>query len=331
MDNEEVSDTELNLSILMGGMPTIARILSHPLVQRLRCIKQAGHAYALDPRATHVRFDHSLGAARLATVVMETLSRKHPELCITRQEREVVVVAALLHDVGHGPCSHAFDLYLRTHLTGNERVLDELDEFDQFDQFDQFHEFHEMHEERGCRLIQQEFRDLDTFVLTDTQWGMVQSIICPSVYSWPSSTSPERGDLLRSVVNAPDETRLDVDRLDYLWRDSAALSALGPPILHPSVDVSSIDPMRVCGQVDLTSDRRSIQFPVQATRQWLIQRRWFHDNIAGHGSVREMEDLYMRRMDERIGAHRLLSILRSPKLWISFDDAAVEEDTSWDT
>lgn len=82
-------------------------IIQHPYFQRLRHIKQLGLAYLIYPGAMHTRFQHALGAMHLMSRAIETLRNKHIE--ITTQEMEAAQLAVLLHDIGHGPFSHALE------------------------------------------------------------------------------------------------------------------------------------------------------------------------------------------------------------------------------
>lgn len=83
------------------------QIIEHPYFQRLRRIKQLGLTHLVYPGAHHTRFQHSLGAMHLMTEAMESLrSRGHD---ISDEEVEAAEVAILLHDIGHGPFSHALE------------------------------------------------------------------------------------------------------------------------------------------------------------------------------------------------------------------------------
>lgn len=82
-------------------------IIDHPYFQRLRRISQMGLSHYVYPGATHTRFHHALGALHLMTVAIDTLRWKGIE--ITEDEAEAVSVAILLHDIGHGPFSHALE------------------------------------------------------------------------------------------------------------------------------------------------------------------------------------------------------------------------------
>jgi uncharacterized protein len=88
-------------------------LLDSPALQRLRYVRQLGFSYLVYPGANHTRFEHSLGTMFLADVACRRFG-------LTDEERTLVTSAALLHDIGHGPFSHAseplMELYLnRTH------------------------------------------------------------------------------------------------------------------------------------------------------------------------------------------------------------------------
>lgn len=82
-------------------------ILEHPYFQRLRRITQLGLSYLVYPGAYHTRFHHALGAMHLMQRAVEVLRSKGHE--ITDEEEQAVCVAILLHDIGHGPFSHALE------------------------------------------------------------------------------------------------------------------------------------------------------------------------------------------------------------------------------
>ena len=75
-------------------------LLDSPPLQRLRYIKQLGFSYLVYPGANHTRFEHSLGTMFLADVASRRFG-------LPDDERKLVTTAALLHDIGHGPFSHA--------------------------------------------------------------------------------------------------------------------------------------------------------------------------------------------------------------------------------
>lgn len=82
-------------------------IISHPYFQRLRHIKQLGLTDLVYPGALHTRFQHALGALHLMGKALDTLRAKGTE--VSAVEYEASQLAILLHDIGHGPFSHALE------------------------------------------------------------------------------------------------------------------------------------------------------------------------------------------------------------------------------
>ncbi len=82
-------------------------IIEHPYFQRLRRIKQLGLTHLVYPGALHTRFHHAMGAMYLMGEAIEILRSKSHE--ITEEEAQAVNIAILLHDIGHGPFSHALE------------------------------------------------------------------------------------------------------------------------------------------------------------------------------------------------------------------------------
>lgn len=152
-------------------------IIDHPLFQRLRHIKQLGMGDLVFPGAVHTRFNHSLGAAFLAKrILMQTLPQAKAE-----GWSFLVTVSALLHDVGHGPFSHAF-----------ERLTEETD-------------LTPIYHEDWTSLFLKEILGANSEL-----YFLVNSIVSKS-----ASLDPELlfvSDIISSQV--------DADRLDYLLRDS---------------------------------------------------------------------------------------------------------------
>ena len=82
-------------------------LMEHPYFQRLRRIKQLGMSHLVYPGANHTRFHHAIGALHLMQKAVSELQKKGIE--ITPQEKEGVLIAILLHDIGHGPFSHTLE------------------------------------------------------------------------------------------------------------------------------------------------------------------------------------------------------------------------------
>lgn len=87
--------------------PLVFQVIAHPYFQRLRRIHQMAFAHLVYPGAVHTRLHHALGAYHLMTQALQELKSKG--IRITPEEETSVKVAILLHDIGHGPFSHALE------------------------------------------------------------------------------------------------------------------------------------------------------------------------------------------------------------------------------
>ncbi len=103
--------------------PLLFDLIEHPYFQRLRYIKQLGMTHLVYPGALHTRFHHALGAMHLMNLALEHLQSKGHT--ITKKEEEAACVAILLHDIGHGPFSHALEHTLVKGLS-HEKISQQL-------------------------------------------------------------------------------------------------------------------------------------------------------------------------------------------------------------
>jgi|TARA_R100000365_G_C2746650_1_gene76004 HD superfamily phosphohydrolase len=99
----------------------IFTIIDHPYFQRLRRIKQLGLTDFVYPGALHTRFHHALGAMHLMSITLDNLRNKGTE--ISDPEYEAALIAILLHDIGHGPFSHALEYSLLKSVPHEELSL----------------------------------------------------------------------------------------------------------------------------------------------------------------------------------------------------------------
>ncbi len=151
--------------------PLILQIISHPFYQRLRNIHQMAFAYLVYPGAMHSRLHHSLGAYHLMCNALNELKGKGID--ISKDEELGAKIAILLHDIGHGPFSHALE---------QELIKD-------------------VHHEAISILLMEK--------LNEEFEGQLQTAIDIFTNKHPKK-------FLRQLVSG----QLDVDRMDYLNRDS---------------------------------------------------------------------------------------------------------------
>lgn len=149
------------------------RIIDTPLFRRLHSIKQLSHAFVAYPSAIHTRFEHSLGCAHIAGKMCDRLG-------IEREEKEKVRIAALLHDIGHGPFSHLFEDVVRRCNPGIEDP-----------------------HERISEIMIKENRDIQE-ILGDTGQEVVDLL------------QKKRPAPASDIVSGG----LDADKIDYMLRDS---------------------------------------------------------------------------------------------------------------
>lgn len=146
-------------------------LISHPYFQRLRYIKQLGMTHLVYPGALHTRFHHAIGAMHLMSLAIEVLKGKGQE--ITAEEEEAATIAILLHDIGHGPFSHALE-----HSLVNEIK----------------------HEDISMMMMEKLNEEFD---------GKLTLAI--KIF---------KGDYAKSFLPQLVSSQLDLDRMDYLNRDS---------------------------------------------------------------------------------------------------------------
>ena len=158
------------------------RLLDAPEMQRLRSIKQLGFLHLVFPGATHTRFGHSVGVYHVARQLLGVIRRELGPGSFDERRARVSALAALLHDIGHGPLSHVFEKSERAvggpgnHEHWSRAVL------------------------CGDTAVRQILDDAETGLA-----GLVADEIC--------GDGPD--DIYASVV----ASHFDADRLDYLQRD----------------------------------------------------------------------------------------------------------------
>ena len=179
-----------------GGVVRLSPELDVPLTERVRdlidCpefrrlsgIPQLGLVSLVYPAATHTRFEHSLGVYRLALLFLRHLSHNERFAdSISKEQAELFIVAALLHDIGHWPFCHPIE---DIRLEGVPR-----------------------HEEFAVSFL----LDGELGSCLEKDWGISPRAVL-DLLSGDVSSTPER--ILSSMLSGP----IDIDKLDYLMRDS---------------------------------------------------------------------------------------------------------------
>ncbi len=216
--------------------PLLFKLIEHPYFQRLRRIKQLGMTHLVYPGAMHTRFQHSLGAMHIMSEAISALKLKGHD--ITDHETESVMIAILLHDIGHGPFSHALEHSIVENIHHEEISL----------QF--FNALNEQYEGR-----------LDTAISIFTN-------------SYPKT-------FLHQLVSG----QLDMDRLDYLQRDSFYCG-----VAEGTVNTDRIIKMLNIHEGNIVVDSKGIY----SLEKFIVARRLMYWQVYLHKTVIAAESLLIR-------------------------------------
>jgi uncharacterized protein len=222
-------------------------VLNSPEIQRLRRIHQLGVSYLTYPGADHNRLVHSLGVLHLMTQVMEHLVSNYKDAEV-RRAREPLLAAALVHDVGHGPFSHLFEPCLGIdHEYWSKKIIEDTD-----------------------TKLNKALRTCDQSIPRT-----VAELVDPANHNHPSWQKY----LLSS--------QLDMDRLDYLRRDS----------LFTGSDYGHFDWYRLINSLELYDAEpsgRDIVWPEKAClaiEEFIFSRYYMYHNVYLHKTTRGFEKL----------------------------------------
>jgi len=228
--------------------------------QRLRHIKQLGMGHLTYPNATHTRFAHSLGAFKVMCRVLEAAQRKGAD--IPGEQQENLRMAALLHDVGHYPYSHL------TEGIENVQLMEEL-----------------VGDEAGPRTLPRESRypghlQLGMLVVTnqrdviDAIGGEERARTVAAMFGRTKAADPQLSKLINSS--------LDMDRLDYLLRDS---NAAGVP--YGEIDINYL-----LNSVEISPSGMVCvsEKALPAAEQFLFARYFMHLTVYYHKTTYAFEE-----------------------------------------
>ena len=239
------------------------QLIDTPEFQRLRRIKQLGVSEFVYPGATHTRFAHSIGVFHVARQLLKIVKRelKRENEPFDPDRARVAVLAALLHDVGHGPFSHTFE--------GVQKARG----------------FKKNHEEWSAEII----RSKD---------GRIQSLLdayMPALSQKVSALLVLENPL--DIYHAIVSSSFDADRLDYLRRDrmmtGTGAGAIDFDWLIEHVRVRSIDLDAVDGGNDGDGDKVPTfcidRKALPAAEQFLLARYTLHEQVYFHKTTRCIE------------------------------------------
>jgi uncharacterized protein len=189
-------------------------ILDHPFVQRLRGIRQLGFSYLPFPGATHSRYAHSVGALHLAGRAFDACFRGHAfsSPAVRERYRTLVRLGALLHDLGHPPFSHSTEFAMPPLRSLGIDAYDPLRVAARLDE-------RATHEDYTVAILTR--TGLSDVIRRDHAFGPehIAALVSKDVHVGDDFFTDEGADFA-VVLSQLVSSQLDVDRLDYLIRDS---------------------------------------------------------------------------------------------------------------
>lgn len=244
-------------------------LINHPWFQRLRRIKQLGLTNLVYPGALHTRFHHAIGAMHLMQEAVNTLKQK--EVSITEEEEQAVLIAILLHDIGHGPFSHALENSMVkgiSHESISSLLMDRLNK---------------------------EFK------------GRLSLAI--KIFN-----NEYKKHFLHQLVSS----QLDMDRLDYLKRDS----------FFTGVSEGVISSDRIIKMLNVVKDELVVEHKaIYSIEKFLIARRLMYWQVYLHKTVLSAESLLVnilkRAKELAAGGHELFA---TPSLKLFLENNFTKED-----
>jgi len=217
----------------------IYQIISHPYYQRLRRIHQMAMAHLVYPGAVHTRLHHSLGAYHLMSNALDELKSKG--INISEEEEQAAKIAVLLHDIGHGPFSHALE----------HTLIKDVD-----------------HEEISLLLMKR---------MNEEFGGKMQMAINIFTNNYPKK-------YFHQLISG----QLDVDRMDYLIRDSFFTG-----VSEGVIGYERIIKMLTVHDGELMIEEKGIH----SIEKFLISRRFMYWQVYLHKTVLCAEKMLVKIID----------------------------------
>lgn len=244
------------------------RLINTPEFQRLRRVKQLGVSEFTFPGATHTRLSHSIGVFHLARRLMEVAVRYVPADKRSHSRMRTALLASLLHDLGHGPFSHAFENAEKARLP---------------------EEIYRDHEDWTAELIQRPDGNIRR-ILREEFGG--EGYIADDIAKMLRGDEP---DLYSSVVSSS----FDADRLDYLQRDRMMTgSGAGAIDLDWLLDNLRVEDVRVSSDESPEDpDGETVQVfafeekALQAAESFILARFHLYSQVYLHKTTRGIEKM----------------------------------------
>ncbi|EIW62271.1 HD-domain/PDEase-like protein [Trametes versicolor FP-101664 SS1] len=268
--------------------PTICAIIDTPQFQRLRDIKQLGTSYYVWPGASHNRFEHCLGVAYLAQTLAMHLKDSQPSLGITQRDVQCVTIAGLCHDLGHGPWSHVWDSMFIPSILPEKKWCHEDASNMMFD----------------ALLVENE---LD---LSPDDAAFVKALIMGDT---SMCTQEEKPYLFQIVANK--RNGLDVDKFDYIARDSQAIDNKSNLSLTRLIYSSRVIDNEICYDI---KDANQI-FELCHTRMSL------HKRIYTHKTAKAIEYMIVDGLTKAEPVMHIAKRLENPREYLYLTDHIMTE------
>src|SRR5438270_6438773 len=260
-DEQPVTTVRDSLYALIPLGPREEKLISTPAFLRLQHVKQLGFVYRVWPGATHTRYEHSLGCYHLAVRALRGLLQRGEDgglAGVSVSSVQILVVAALLHDIGHYPFSHTIE------ELGHPIIL---------------------HERVGRSIIE----NSEVATIIEQDYHLSPERVADFIDPPKNGAMHPDDELLHHLLSGA----LDVDKLDYLPRDARACN-----VPYGGVDVARLlAALRVEGAGDdarLAVDAKGIS-PLNSL---VHARQEMFDNIYWHHTGRAMIIMLLRAVQE---------------------------------
>jgi len=240
------------------------KLIDTPTFQRLRKIKQLGFANMVYPSATHTRFEHSLGVMHIMSRIIDN-TREQFRKQFSEEDKQKLRIAALLHDVGHYPYSHVME---KIDWDSAKKYIRRRDE-DETRENDT-HPKYPLHDDLG-KIIITERKDIKKILRdNDIDPEEIASLVKGEHQNLPN------------LLNRS----LDVDRLDYLVRDS----------MNTGLPYGRVDINYIVNNLEITAENEIVVHAKarNSVEHMLIARYFMFNTLYMHKTVFAFEEIIRR-------------------------------------